>query len=258
MYEKAIVIVDYTNVFKHHFRGQPILTLEDVVNRLIREIIQKYISVQFISIRLYDGWLDKNGLTNNASAVQTELSRFAGNLFPIRVDNTRRVRGYIKLVKEMHGVNGIWNNTYREKQGFPRLRVDRNVNRTECIKNAKHHQCPIDIIERFSQRNATCSVLNCNNDHSSFYIPGQKMVDTMMACDILAYGGEREPEDNTTTKVIYVLSDDVDLFPPIALCSKKNSNVSLHLKIKNQRQLSEYTNYFQNFNLNQNINIELL
>ena len=258
MNEKAIIIIDYTNVFKQHFRGQPFLTLEDVVNRLIREIIQEYDSVQFISIRLYDGWLGKSGPTNNASAVQIELSQFEGSLFPVRVDNTRLIRGYIKLVKEMHGVDGIWNNTYREKQGFPRLRVDQNVNRTECNKNVNQHQCPIDIIERFSQRNATCSVANCNNDHTSFYQLGQKMVDTMMACDILAYGGEREPEDATTTKVIYVLSDDVDLFPPIALCSKKNSSVNLHLKIRNPRQLSEYTNYFQNFQLNQNIKIELL
>ena len=63
-----------------------------------------------------------------------------------------------------------------------------------------------------------------------------------MVCDVLTYG------EDETTKVIYVLTDDVDLFPAVVLCSKKKDTVDLIIKIKNERQLVEYTNYLHAFN----------
>lgn len=70
---------------------------------------------------------------------------------------------------------------------------------------------------------------------------GQKMVDTMMACDILTYGEEED------TEAIYVLTDDVDLFPSMALCSRRNPNVKIFIGTKNNKHVQEcdvLNNYF--------------
>ena len=188
--------------------------------------------------------------------IQQKLGAIATDLFPVP-NGSAMIRGTLELAEQMYGVEGVWNNTYREKEGLPRLIMNKSIiDKTECEKDESRDVCPINILKRFSKRNnersqpKICHISNCKNSSNVFNQLGQKMVDSIMVCDILTYG------EDETTKVIYVITDDVDLFPAVVLCSKKKDTVDLIIKIKNERQLVEYTNYLHAFN--SNIKIEKL
>ncbi|MFK2205580.1 hypothetical protein ACIXJQ_02080 [Bacteroides fragilis] len=53
-----------------------------------------------------------------------------------------------------------------------------------------------------------------------FFQREQKMVDTMIACDLLSYCEE------SSTNCLYLISDDMDHFPALALCHKKKGGAS--------------------------------
>ena len=72
---------------------------------------------------------------------------------------------------------------------------------------------------------------------------GQKMVDTMMVCDILTYGEEED------TEFIYVLTDDVDLYPSLVLCCCKNPHVNLFVGTRNNKYHKEQNIISNNFNI---------
>lgn len=253
MEDKAVVILDYNNIFTQDNDASDVQFLLTVI---IDEIKNKYNSVRNIVIRAYGGWYNQNGLTNKGSMIQQKLGVIATSLFPVPCGNSI-IRGTLELAEQMYGVEGIWNNTYREKEGLPRLIINKNIiDRTECEKDESRDNCPINILKRFSKRNnertkpKICHIPNCKNSSNVFNQLGQKMVDSIMVCDILTYG------EDGTTRVIYVITNDVDLFPAVVLCSKKNENVDLIIKIENDRQLVEYTNYLHMFN--PNIKIEKL
>lgn len=250
MEHQAIVILDYNNVFTHDDDsdyGDAQMLLIDI----IQEITDRYNSVGSIVIRAYGGWYGKNGLTRRGSTVMQKLSEISVNLFPVLKGN-KLIRGSLELADQMYGVEGIWNNTFREKEGLPRLIVNNNiVDRTECERTENKDACPINIIKKFSKRNnersqpKICHITNCQNNSRAFNQLGQKMVDSIMVCDILTYG------DEEATKVIYVLTNDVDLFPAVVLCSKKHPNTDLVLKIKNnEAKIEEHSNYLHVFNSN--------
>ena len=247
MEEKAVVIIDYNNIFTQDDNDDK-SNIQFLLTQIINDIKGNYYSVENIVIRAYGGWNNQNGLTNRGSVVQEKLSSIAVDLFPVP-SNNGMIRGSLELADQMYGVAGIWNNTYREKEGLPRLIINNNIiNKTECERTENKDVCPVKLLKKFSKRNneksqpKMCQVLNCQNSSNVFNQLGQKMVDSIMVCDILTYGEEE------TTKVIYVVTNDVDLFPAIVLCSMKNVDVGLVLKIKNERQLSEYTNYLHMFN----------
>lgn len=255
MEDKAVVILDYNNIFTQD-NDNDANNLQFLLTMIIDEIINNYNSVGNIVIRAYGGWYNQDGLTNKGSMIQQKLGAISTNLFPVP-NGSAMIRGTLELAEQMYGVEGVWNNTYREKEGLPRLIMNKSViDRTECEKDESRDVCPINILKRFSKRNnerskpKICHISNCKNSSNVFNQLGQKMVDSIMVCDILTYG------EDETTKVIYVITDDVDLFPAVVLCSKKKDTVDLIIKIKNERQLVEYTNYLHAFN--SNIKIEKL
>lgn len=144
----------------------------------------------------------------------------------------RSIVGKIDFVEQMYGIDFSWRNTYREKPG-PRLIIKKDVQRPHCPNNKD--KCPVELLAKFTKKKEkVCQVDGCNvNNMSIFSQYGQKMVDTMMACDILTYGEEED------TEAIYVLTDDVDLFPSMALCSRRNPNVKIFIGTKNNKHVQE-------------------
>ena len=255
MEDKAVVILDYNNIFTQD-NDKDANDVQFLLTMIIDEIKNNYNTVGNIVIRAYGGWYNQYGLTNKGSMVQQKLGAISTNLFPVPSGSTM-IRGTLELAEQMYGVEGVWNNTYREKEGLPRLIINKNIiDRTECEKDESRDVCPINILKKFSRKNnerskpKACHISSCKNSSNVFNQLGQKMVDSIMVCDILTYG------EDETTKVIYVITDDVDLFPAVVLCSKKNETVDLIIKIKNERQLVEYKNYLHTFN--PNIKIEKL
>ena len=75
---------------------------------------------------------------------------------------------------------------------------------------------------------------------------GQKMVDAMMVCDIISVSNVYKKEN---IESIYVLTDDVDLFPAFAVCRNNASTMDIQLGIINSKNVSLYEEYLKPFNI---------
>ena len=237
---KAIVILDYNNVFCVNHN----LTVERkrfIMSSVLIDIVQNHPTVDFIDVRLYGGWYQDNVLTRMGSQVMSE--HLTMDLFPIVIGDHRIIHGSQQVVESIHGIEYIWYNTYREKQGIPRLIINRNARNELCDNNKSH--CPVHILEHFARKQSRlCSVQGCVTSNSDAFIQmGQKMVDAMMVCDIISFSGSEEVES------IYVLTDDVDLFPALAICRNNKPSLDIRLGIVNGRNVDIYREYLSSFNI---------
>lgn len=234
---KIVLIVDYNNIFiADNCTAKEIeLTLKDVVE----QALQVSDTVNEILIRIYEGWYQDEKLTDRGSSIMSKFAQIEP--FP-NVYKGKSIVGKIDFVEQIYGIDFPWRNTYREKPG-PRLIIKKDVHRPHCPNNKD--KCPVELLAKFTKKKEkVCHVDGCNvNNMSVFSQYGQKMVDTMMACDILTYGEEED------TAAIYVLTDDVDLFPSIALCSRKNPNVKLYIGTKNNKHVQECDVLNNNFGI---------
>ena len=237
---KAIVIFDYNNVFCRSYN----LTKErreSILISIISRIVTSRPQVDYIEVRIYGGWYQDKELTRTGSEVMSE--HMAMDLFPIVTDDKKIIRGEQIVVQSICDVDHIWYNTYREKSGIPRLIISRNARTTVCDENRA--QCPIHILESFSRKTSRiCNVEGCVSDNRSVFVHlGQKMVDAMMVCDILSFSNKPD------TECIYILTDDVDLFPAIALSRSNNPTKEVLLGIVNRRNIELYKEYLKSFDV---------
>lgn len=237
---KVIVILDYNNVFcvSHN------LTVDRrrfIMSSVIRSIVQDHPSVDYIDVRLYGGWYQDNVLTRMGSQVMSE--HLTMDLFPIVMGDQRKIDGRQTLVESIHGVEHIWYNTYREKQGVPRLIIKRYSHKELCDNNKSH--CPVHILERFARKQTrSCPVDGCEMSNGDAFVQmGQKMVDTMMVCDIISFSESEEVES------IYILTDDVDLFPALAISRRNSPLLDMRLGIVNGQNVNVYRDYLSVFNI---------
>lgn len=238
---KAIVILDYNNVFCVNHN----LTVDQrrfIMSSVLRDIVLNHPSVDYIDVRLYGGWYQDNVLTRMGSQVMSE--HLTMDLFPIVMDNQRIIHGSQTVVESIHGIDYIWYNTYREKKGIPRLILNRNSHSELCENNKNH--CPVHILERFARKQTRiCSIEGCETSNGDAFIQmGQKMVDAMMVCDIISFSSSEKVES------IYVLTDDVDLFPALAIGHSNNPSLDIRLGIVNGRNVDIYREYLSFFNIN--------
>lgn len=226
---KSIVILDFNNIFTDQPNSSQIKLLIDTV---LERIFLSNSQIDEINVRVYGGWFKDDVLTQRASVVMQFIK--SSDFFPIIVNGRRRIRGSIEFVDRINGLDLLWRNTHREKKGLPRIIVNNGIERPHCSDNKEN--CPIEIIKKFSKSSTKiCPVAECSLTNDSIFIRlGQKMVDTMMVCDILTYGEEGCSE-------ICVLTDDVDLLPAIALCKLKHGDTKVSLGIKNKKNRELYS-----------------
>ena len=87
-----------------------------------------------------------------------------------------------------------------------------------------------------SKKEKSCAHEHCEIKNSEVFIGiEQKMVDTMIACDLITFSQENDIE------AVCLFSDDLDLLPPLGFSSifktEKNPNLKVQLFIKNEWQL---------------------
>jgi hypothetical protein len=112
--------------------------------------------------------------------------------------------------------------------------------------NTNPELCPVKILKRFTdKRSRICGNVGCSTNHASvFFEKTQKYVDTMLACDVISYSLDDD------VKAVYVLSDDVDIFPSFLVSSElPSSHTDLHLLIMNGQSINDYTNLLSAFNV---------
>lgn len=236
---KTVVIVDFDNYFPKQMSEYPSERIETFFNTIISDIITNDAEISEIIIRLYGGWYQGNGYSRKASELQATLQGIS--LFPIII-NTMRIVGSLEMAEQMYGVNHVWTNTFQEKAGIQKVKIDWTRTGESCTHSAP--TCPVKILSNFIKNSSHhCSNTGCSTIQSDvFFRREQKIVDTMMTCDILSFSEESD------VNIIYVISDDIDLFPSIALSKAKNAETKIIMVIKNHRLLSQYQSILSTFN----------
>lgn len=236
---KSVVIVDFDNFFPRQMSEYPAERLESFFNSIISDIINNNKDISEIIIRLYGGWYQGNGYSKKASELQATLQGIS--LFPIIINNVRII-GSLEMAEQMYGVNHTWTNTFQEKAGIQKVKIDWTRTGDSCTHSAP--TCPVKILSNFIKNSShQCLNIGCSTIQSNvFFRREQKIVDTMMTCDVLSFSEESD------VNTIYIISDDIDLFPSIALSKAKNSETKIIMAIKNQRLLSQYQSILSIFN----------
>lgn len=239
---KAIVIIDFDNYFPSanlsEYDGND--GLFNKVFQFVVSYLSQIEAIDSIYLRLYSGWYSGDALTNRSSEVLRRLPSF-NSLFPLFVGG-RKIEGDFVLAENQVDIPFIWKNTYREHNGLPKFRVDETKMSVSCVKNKEI--CPVHILKHFSKKATTpCSVNSCTTKHGEvFKLREQKMIDTMMACDIISCTLDTEKP------LIAIVSDDVDFFPSIALRNKISSESTTFLFIKNDINVAPYSSILNQFN----------
>lgn len=118
---KSVVIVDFDNFFPRQMSEYPAERLESFFNAIISDIINNNKDISEIIIRLYGGWYQGNGYSKKASELQATLQGIS--LFPIIINNVRII-GSLEMAEQMYGVNHTWTNTFQEKAGIQKVKID--------------------------------------------------------------------------------------------------------------------------------------
>jgi len=225
--KRGFVLLDFNNVFTGDIT---LISSNEVEAKLmvpIREILSDHTDINRIEIRVYGGWYQQGSLTDKASAAFTLLSGIDCTI-PLQ-NRGRWVRWNMEYVISAYGTNHFWDNTYRQKNGLPRILVNTDAQRERCGIDKSH--CPVEIVKKISKTpRKICPVDNCTlKAEDIFQTFGQKMIDTMMACDILTIAEESE------TDAIAVMTDDVDMLPALVVSSLKYNRVSYYIATHNNQ-----------------------
>jgi hypothetical protein len=209
----AVALIDFDNMFPHaDLAGDP-AWLAHEINKLITSVIRTTPAVRTLDVRFYGGWLEQGILSQKGSRLQQAIS--VVNPFPVpHTDRAGLLQGSLSLVTRLLALPRIeWTTTFRRKRGLPRLRLLDAPYPTKCLDQSP--SCPIRTLYSFSRRRAAaCSVSGCTvTNEDAFLCMEQKMVDTLLACDLLALSGE------PSLASLLVLSDDSDFLPAVAVAA---------------------------------------
>lgn len=229
--KRGFVILDFNNVFTGDLT---LISSSDIEAKLmvpIRAMLSNHVDINQIDVRVYGGWYQQGSLTDKASTAFTLLSGI-DCATPLQ-NGERWVRWRMENVISAYGTNHFWDNTYRQKNGLPRIVVKTDAHRDKCGIDKMH--CPVEIVKKISKgAGKICQVEDCTlKAEDIFQTFGQKMIDTMMACDILTIGDEPE------TEAIAVMTDDVDLLPALVVSSLKNNRVCYYIATHNNQHATQ-------------------
>lgn len=233
MRRKIFLLIDFDNIFKKPLSSYSTEEFELIIKDIIRDVLSLNQVPSEIKIRFYGGWFKEEILTSRASLLQQMISSIS--IFPI-IKESIRIKGDIELATSIYYFpTYIWTNTFKEKQGIPRVRINHEKLPEWCSSN--RDQCPAFLLNRFTaKKGRLCHNDNCEVKNSEVFTGiEQKMVDTMLACDLITFSQESDIE------AVCLFSDDLDLLPPLGFSSifkkEKNPDLQIQLFIKNDRQI---------------------
>jgi hypothetical protein len=185
--------------------------------------------IETMRVRIYGGWVEDARLTNRASEIASVFPVVSP--FPFSNSDRRVVHGDIVLANELvsHPSFNL-GDTYKRRVGPPRLRLSNAPVPDGCINDSL---CPARILTQFTRnKGKSCPTRSCPvTSASAFVVHEQKMVDTMLACDLL------ELVTDVTICAIALLTSDVDLIPPLVQSGTK-TDVPI-LLISNSKEWNE-------------------
>ena len=229
----AVILVDFDNVF--YGDDLSLGTVQYRLKQFVDESLAYCPEAESIHIRLYGGWKCNSNFTQRADTVRGYMERINSELFPL-IKDKRRIFGNVSIVTSQYNLDIEWDDTLQEKHGRHFLKVKTEAGKV-CHQDTL--KCPVHLIANATRgEEALCPIDGCQQiDVNQLIRMEQKMVDSMMTCDILEYVQEED------CHLIEVVSDDVDLHPAMALAGNKyaeRNHVSLVLMVRNQRKSRQY------------------
>lgn len=202
----CLLLIDHDNLLPPHHNQNPEALSHELL-RLVRIVRELRPGLGRFTIRLYGGWYSQGILTSHGSRISQQ---FAGSdLFPLVDDDGVIIRGSIALVQELLASPAyLLADTYRPSGGMPTIRLASRGTPADCPEDRE--RCPIYIAHRVSRWKAdTCPHDSCSVGMREAVVSSrQKMVDTLLACDVL-YAGQNTPS------TVCVVTSDLDLVPPL-------------------------------------------
>ena len=205
----CLVAVDYDNAFPPSTDFTP----EEVSQRMTTwlQLLENLLpDVGQFDVRLYGGWYDDLDLSRKGSEVASLLPQLPQ--FPRILPSGRILRGTIEMAgAPLFGPMAPLLETYRVRGSLPRVRVAPRPLPESCAHEASA-SCPAMVLKSFTRHGAReCPVAACSSRAADVFISHeQKMVDTMIATDIVA--SSLMPE---LYEAIAVVSGDSDFVPPM-------------------------------------------
>lgn len=189
-------LVDFDNT-PPHLRNGGVLSL---AIQLRSEVLTHLGSIEDLYLRLYGGWYTASGL----SRLGSQLTQDIATNFPIVGVTAGRIKTHLfcelasSIIDDKSQVL-TW--THRLRNGIRSRLTPKNPQ--ACAFNSS---CPIAPVVQFSR--GRCPIAGCGvKTEDAFSYEEQKLVDTLLCCDILALSLRRP------APAVFVVSDDDDLLP---------------------------------------------
>jgi uncharacterized LabA/DUF88 family protein len=207
----AYVLIDHDNVPSQFANAG----LAGLAARVFAVLSGSINNLNDVHVRLYGGWYDATGgLTRDGTRVAQEIGRD----FPMtKMSQSRQIQRVACEIASalIDSPQDLFPFTFRRRSGI-RSRLSRNKPPT-CAAPGK---CSIDAVAAWSRGH--CPESGCSvTTETVFAYNEQKLVDTMLCCDILALA-LRKP-----LTPIAVLSDDDDLAPAVLMAAKLGAPIHL-------------------------------
>lgn len=205
----CLVAVDYDNAFPPSTEFTP----EEISQRMttwLQLLETRLPTIGQFEIRLYGGWYDDLDLSRKGSEVAAVLPLFPQ--FPRVLPTGRILRGTIEMAgAPLFGPTAPLLETYRVRGTLPRVRVAPRPLPESCAHEASA-SCPAMVLKSFTRHGTReCPVEACSSRASDVFVSHeQKMVDTMIATDVVA--ASLTPDGY---EAIVVISGDSDFVPPM-------------------------------------------
>lgn len=166
-----------------------------------------------VEIRLYGGWMSGGLLSRRGSEVAALIAQV--DPFPLVLPGKRILRGSLTLALSLLGDVTVLDDTYRNRGAVPRLRLAGTPVPEGCREDLG--ACPARILKQFTQSSTkTCPAVGCLiTARTAFVAHEQKMVDTLLACDLI------EMASGDQYSGISVVTADTDLIPPLLHAARR-------------------------------------
>jgi len=216
------ILIDFDNLLP----PKVVLNASAVNHRLaacIRESLAQSPDVNDLNLRLYGGWKTESLLSRRGSDVAALMPEV--DPFPMVLEKGRILRGSLRLATGLVSQPAFeLDDTFRTRASPPRLRLSTTPVPEGCA-SAEHDRCPVRSFARMtSNPDRLCPGDDCAiTARSAFTAYEQKMVDTMLTCDLVELA-------SNGSAIVSVVSADTD-FVPSLLYARSRSLSILQLQV---------------------------
>ena len=223
MTNHVALLVDGDNIFKTEYLDSGFNLFKLEFNRLVTLAFKLDTTTQDISIRIYGGWKTSNVWTNRASRMQQAIG--AQQLFPFAHPPVGIVRGSVKLVTSLLVDPQLnWDTTFKVRAGLRRVTLAEAPCFDGC--SSPQSECPVRRFAKFTKnRGSNCPADGCSvSNEKVFKSAEQKMVDTMLACDLI------ECASDDSISAVAIVTEDTDLLPALVQAANLVKRMRRHQK----------------------------